>query len=419
MIRLLVDISPILHGELCNNNKTGIYRVAMNLLKQFSSDTRIDLFYCCKPQYFSIIDACDGNLIKKDRVINYTRGFEKLSSIRNKVYKKKMHSARKSPIWFFSTSLVELLDIILFNYNRSISRLDKYDAFFSAYEQHPRKILKSHTLIKALYIHDITMIIHPDLYKNTKNNPIYKIVSTMSNQQIFFANSEHTKKDFLTVRPDINPDNIVIAYPGCDLCPVSKINVRQKYAIKTEKYAFVLCSVAPNKNLNRIVKTFLKFVRTNSITDITLVMGGALDGDYGKRLMNDFKLLPDFEKYINYIGYAPEEDLPDLYANAFFFVFTSCYEGFGVPPLEAMKCGCPVIASDSSSLPEVVGNAGILIPWNDDDAHISAYTKYYYDDRFRKQCIQLGYSQSEHFKWEKTENTIVSKIEDKLHGTSL
>ena len=69
-------------------------------------------------------------------------------------------------------------------------------------------------------------------------------------------------------------------------------------------------------------------------------------------------------------AYIDDEDLAPLYSGAEWFVFTSQYEGFGLPPLEAMACGCPVIASNNSSLPEVVGDAGIMIDWDSDEQHI-------------------------------------------------
>ena len=100
------------------------------------------------------------------------------------------------------------------------------------------------------------------------------------------------------------------------------------------------------------------------------------------------KEIDNFDKYEDKIiraGYIDDEDLPVLYSNAEWFVFTSQYEGFGLPPLEAMSCGCPVIASNAASLPEVVGEAGIQIDWDSDEQHIEAYEKYYYDENLRKE----------------------------------
>ncbi|MFQ6726808.1 MAG: glycosyltransferase, partial [Alphaproteobacteria bacterium] len=86
------------------------------------------------------------------------------------------------------------------------------------------------------------------------------------------------------------------------------------------------------------------------------------------------------------------------------------YEGFGMPPLEAMKCGCPVITSNNSSLPEVVGDAGIMIDWDSDEQHITAYEKYYFDKKYRDSMAKKGLERSKQFSWDKTVDIIINDI---------
>ena len=99
-----------------------------------------------------------------------------------------------------------------------------------------------------------------------------------------------------------------------------------------------------------------------------------------------------------------------LYSGAEWFVYTSQYEGFGLPPLEAMKCGCPVITSNNSSLPEVVGDAGIMIDWDSDEQHIAAYEKYYMDKKYRDEMAKKGLEHAKIFSWEKTVDIIIKTI---------
>ena len=114
-----------------------------------------------------------------------------------------------------------------------------------------------------------------------------------------------------------------------------------------------------------------------------------------------------YDQYIIYAGYVNDEDLPTLYSNAEWFVFTSQYEGFGLPPLEAMQCGCPVITSNNSSLPEVVGDAGLMIDWDSDEQHVEAYEKYYFDKALREEKRRKGLERAETFSWKKTSDEIV------------
>ena len=104
--------------------------------------------------------------------------------------------------------------------------------------------------------------------------------------------------------------------------------------------------------------------------------------------------------------------MPVLYSNAEWFVYTSQYEGFGLPPLEAMQCGCPVITSNNSSLPEVVGDAGIMIDWDDEEQHIQSYEKFYFNESLRKEYGQKGLKRAKNFSWKKTVNQIISVMEN-------
>ena len=178
--------------------------------------------------------------------------------------------------------------------------------------------------------------------------------------------------------------------------------MRKKYHIPADKkYLFSLCSLEPRKNLIRSVRTFIKFIQKNKIDDLVFVLGGSSWGGFIERFDNE---VPEYAEYKNKIiraGYVDDEDMNALYSNAEWFVYTSQYEGFGMPPLEAMSCGCPVITSNNSSLPEVVGDAGIMIDYDSDEQHIEAYEKYYFDEKLRKKMAEKGLKRSKLFSWDK------------------
>ena len=121
------------------------------------------------------------------------------------------------------------------------------------------------------------------------------------------------------------------------------------------------------------------------------------------------------EKYKDKIikaGYIDDEDLPALYSGAEFFIYTSEYEGFGLPPLEAMKCGMTVITSNNSSLPEVVGDAAIKIDFDSIEQHINAYEKLYFNNDLRTFYQQKAIQQAAKFSWDKTVNIMVKTIKN-------
>ena len=120
---------------------------------------------------------------------------------------------------------------------------------------------------------------------------------------------------------------------------------------------------------------------------------------------------PDYDQYIEashledfvrWIGYVAEEDKPAVYRGALCFAFPSRYEGFGLPPLEAMACGVPVVASDASSLLEVVGNAAYAVDPDDERQMAGAIISLLVDEDFAKEMKQKGMSQADRFSWKKT-----------------
>jgi hypothetical protein len=178
-----------------------------------------------------------------------------------------------------------------------------------------------------------------------------------------------------------------------------------------KKYIFSLCSLEPRKNLIRSVKTFLRFITKNKIDDLVFVLGGGTWTGFMDKFNAEIPELKDYKDKIFITGYVDTADLEILYSNAEWFVYTSQYEGFGMPPLEAMACGCAVITSNNSSLPEVVGDAAQTLTWDSDEEHVKAYEKYYFDNDFRQSMAKKGLERSKRFSWKKTVDGMLETIE--------
>jgi glycosyltransferase involved in cell wall biosynthesis len=141
----------------------------------------------------------------------------------------------------------------------------------------------------------------------------------------------------------------------------------------------------------------MQFIKKHNIEDLVFVMGGGFWEHFIAKLNSAVSDL-NTEKIIK-IGYVDDADLPVLYSGAEWFTYTSEYEGFGSPVLEAMKCGCPVITSDFSSTAEVTGNAGVLVDPLSVDAISDAMTRVYTDETFRRKLIEKGYEREKEFSW--------------------
>lgn len=310
------------------------------------------------------------------------------------------------------------------NYNEKFSKTKLYyddikdvDVVFSPYCKINDQIHKTGIPCYTL-LHDCIPLVLPEYFDNTAKSWFINLFNSLNEKEYYFANSNYTKQDFLKFCPALDKDKITVIplstnieyKPNKDKIQLTM--AKKKYNIpQDKKYIFSLCSLEPRKNLIRAVRTFLLFIEKHQIDDIVFVLGGSAYAGFIERFEKEVPKYKEHKDKIIRAGYVDDEDLEILYSNAEWFVYTSQYEGFGMPPLEAMSCGCPVITSNNSSLPEVVGNAGIKIDWDSDEQHISAYEKYYFDAKYRQTMAQKGLKQATKFSWQKAADIMVKTFQ--------
>jgi glycosyltransferase involved in cell wall biosynthesis len=176
--------------------------------------------------------------------------------------------------------------------------------------------------------------------------------------------------------------------------------VRQTYGIEGE-YILSVGAIQPRKNLSRLVAAYSRLRRATPEGNLPkLVLAGKCAWLYEETLRTIKELKVSDSVILT--GYVPEKDLPVLYSGALFFVYPSYFEGFGLPPLEAMKCGVPVIVANRTSLPEVVGDAGILVDPFDADAIAGVMQKLLSDSNLRAELSVKGLARAKLFNWQET-----------------
>ncbi len=176
--------------------------------------------------------------------------------------------------------------------------------------------------------------------------------------------------------------------------------VKQTYGIEGA-YLLSVGSIQPRKNLTRLIASYSRLLAKNAARKLPkLVLVGKRAWLYGETL----KAIQDMGLRDSVIltGYVPESDLPALYSGALCFIYPSYFEGFGLPPLEAMKCGAPVIVGDRTSLPEVVGNAAMMVDPFDIDALAFAIEKLIDDSDYRSYLRVQGLERAKKFSWHST-----------------
>lgn len=423
-LKMIFDATILGMGEEFYGNRTGIYFVALNLLKQFAENPNIKLYIYCEHKYINYANKLLAKIFtnKEFKIISNKHSkidmYNSIKEVRNEAKENKEYFIKN----ILQTCLIIIKTSILFEkiLHRNKTNLLRYDVYFSPRDLIPESYCKLDNLKRFILLYDIIPLVLKDSdYANAlkiKSHWFAKLLNSLNSKDYYFSISQYTKQDFLRYFPQISEEKFVTTPIACDKkyapATINEISkVRKKYNIPdNKKYIFSLCKLEPRKNLLRIVRTFIEFIKHNKLDDIVFVLGGGHVNAFINEINKEVESFWELKDKIIQIGYVNDEDLAPLYSGAEWFVFTSQYEGFGLPPLEAMSCGCPVITSNNSSLPEVVGDAGIMIDWDSDEQHIEAYEKYYFNKELRKEYAQKGLERSKQFSWEKCANIMIEKM---------
>lgn len=241
-------------------------------------------------------------------------------------------------------------------------------------------------------VHDLGYLHFPDAHPFTQRLDLD--LSTRFSARAaahIIADSEATKRDL--IRFYRTPaGKITVVYPGRDetLRRVDPAPVRAKYQLP-ESYLLHIGTLQPRKNLIRLIEA-----TSHQSSIIPLILAGRA-GWLSEPILDAARAAP----HVRLLPYVPADDLAGLYSGATAFVFPSLYEGFGFPALEAMACGTPVICSNTSSLPEVVGEAALTVNPLDVAALAEAIRCVLNDAGLRTALIAKGYEQVKKFSWEK------------------
>jgi glycosyltransferase involved in cell wall biosynthesis len=214
------------------------------------------------------------------------------------------------------------------------------------------------------------------------------------------AIAEHGKLDIMR-RLGVSSEKIAVVYPGLDprfLTPPSQEEVRAFRSRRglPERYVLYLGTLEPRKNVPALARAFDR-VR-DQFEDVDLIIAGGKGWGFDAIFAEIERLR--LGPRVHLPGFVAAEELPLWYAGAEVFVYPSRYEGFGLPPLEAMACGTPVITTDVASLSEVVGDAGCLVPPDNEEALAGAMAELLRDPAERERREALGLRQAERFRWQ-------------------
>ena len=251
-----------------------------------------------------------------------------------------------------------------------------------------------------LTVHDLSFVRVPE----TASPPLKRYLDVVVPRSVqradhVLADSQATKDDLIELY-GTPAEKITVLLSGVDarFKPTQGANVRQKYNIPARPYIFSVGTVQPRKNYARLIHA-LAAVRARGL-DVGLVIAG------GKGWLDDpiYAAIADagMGDYVQFIGFADDADLPALYSDALITALPSLYEGFGFPVIESMACGTPVLTSTVSSLPEVAGDAAIMVEPTGLEAIAEGLERLITDEALRAQLVERGLARAKQFTWERT-----------------
>ena len=395
-MKIVIDTNIIGLAQLYETARTGIFRVISNLAEELLRRRHLDVSFCSlssievnrlTDSYFAeraLSERAFGrNAV--ERLVDGLAG-DNLAANRQSFGVKVLSKChRLSQTWRIGRSA---------------------DIFHSMYSALPR-FSRSGKPIRMMTIYDIIPLIHPEYFADGFVDQFRPIVESLSAEEDFvFTISECSKNDICSYF-QMDPDRVFVAPPAASselYYPVHDREhiheVRKRFQIPEGPYFLTLATVEKRKNLETSLRCFRRLLHEPGCRDLSFVLVG-VRGWKVEEFIDEIDSDPLLRKRVVFTGFVPDRYLSALYSGAVGFVYPSLYEGFGLPPLEAMQCGLPVITSATSSLPEVVADAGIMVDPLDKDGITQAMLSLLTDPQHRQKLIDKGLERAKYFSWQR------------------
>jgi len=415
-MKVLYDISVVVKWRDVPRGRTGVYRVIENVGRELARAEDCDLTFCIGDmvelsesiwpleggaQFLGVPFSVSG-LFKLRKAL-----YGGIAGLSGRIDDGAPRGAR--PLYKAARKFLYHAYQAVEPYAGPISAdaLARADIFHSPFYPVAEQIRRARKVKKFLTVYDLIPVLHPQYFEAGVIRLVSDILRSLSADDFALCISQATKDDLCNYRRDLDPGRVFVTYPAASpkFHPCSDAGqvaaVREKYGIPPEApYFLSLCTLEPRKNIDQVVRCFARLVRGQGLKDLRLVLVGTKGWDYD-RIFEAISGSGVSGDRIIVTGYVPDEELAPLYSSALAFVYLSFYEGFGLPPLEAMRCGTPVITSNNSALPEVVGDAGIMLDPLDADGICQSMLELYARPSARTELAQKSLRRAGHFSWER------------------
>ncbi len=404
-MNLILDASPLGIGFYHRQAQTGISRVVEQLIAGMQRADDIELML-----------AAPTHLAETMRYAQTMFGANAPPFV---------NASREQTVARFENSLLRSLSPdskpskgireIIYRLNRALGRdISRFDlanlpdqcVYHATFFPIPEVIRKNRVMPIVQSIYDMIPILHPEWFTSGEQT-VKQVLKTLPSKAWITTISQATKDDFCEYT-GFDPNQVVpILLAASPTLFHAKANegqkqtVRQKLGIGAAPYLLSLATLEPRKNIAHLIRSFGQLVNGGDLpSDVQLVLVGTKGWKFDE-IMAEASKTPALASRLIFTGFVQDEDLASLYGGATAFLYPSLYEGFGLPPLEAMQCGLPVITSDIPSITEVVGEAAIRVSPTDTDALCQAIITVVNSPSIRADLSGKGLKQASLFSWEK------------------
>lgn len=420
-MKVLFDISPLGLGHFSPRGRTGIYRTVEALARQLLLHESLDIdFSAFRSSVTHAKTVCyldsqtpsisEGRLLMPEKSIGLF-----LSNLCEQRLKKGNISSALGK----GVSLVDLLER-KFLPDVATPTMGGYQVFHSTFYPLPPAAAKRGSPRRILTVYDLIPLMYPIYSRKNEQDAVRASIGSIGPDDMVIAISEATRNDLCTFT-GMDPVRVAVTHLAASgsFFPQMDAFERQrslgKYGIPEGPYVLSVGTLEPRKNVPAVLRCFERLARQEHVRDLNLVLVGTPGWAFDE-IFARLEEMSDLKKRIVVTGYVEDKDLSSIYSAASMFVYPSLYEGFGLPPLEAMQCGIPVIVSNTSSLPEVVGDAGIMVDPRDDDAICQAMLDLYRKPAMAGELAKRSLARAKGFSWERCATETVDAYSKALAG---
>jgi len=287
-----------------------------------------------------------------------------------------------------------------------VKLLERAQIYHSPHTPFSSAVHENRRIKKFITCLDFIPLKNPEYYSPSIQRFMDGVLACLQPENFAFCISEMTRTDLLTYSR-MPPERVFVTPLAADAAVFHPVQnperlgaIRRLYGLGDEPYFLALSAHDRHKNFPHLIECFGSLIESGELTNCNLVIVGPNPGR-NPDVQGAIAKFPKAAKQIRVTGFVADEDLAAVYSGSVAFLFPSLAEGFGIPPLEAMHCGVPVITSNTTSIPEVVGDAGLLLPPTDKDAWCEAILRIARDANLRVDLSRRSLERAKLFSWQR------------------